>query len=89
MIDEIILLKIGIKLPPIIRKRGRPKGHECTVIGLPFKKSKTDCNKDGRIKPFINLHSSIKEKGMCIPYNGKIWRVLYLANEPFEHIGVF
>ncbi len=24
-----------------------------------------------------------------VPYNGKIWRVLYLANEPFERIGVF
>ncbi len=24
-----------------------------------------------------------------IPYNGKIWRVLYLANGPFERIGVF
>ncbi len=23
-------------------------------------------------------------RGSLVPYNGKIWRVLYLANEPFE-----
>ena len=35
-----------IKLPPKIRKRGRPKGTEKTIIGLPQKKKKEN-------KPFI------------------------------------
>ena len=26
---------VGIKIPPILQKRGRPKGHEVTVVGLP------------------------------------------------------
>ena len=30
----------GIKLPPRMRKRGRPKGAALTVIGLPKKKGK-------------------------------------------------
>ena len=25
-------------MPPVMRKRGRPKGHEVTVIGLPAKR---------------------------------------------------
>ncbi len=32
------MLIVGITMPPIMRKRGRPKGHEVTVIGLPAKK---------------------------------------------------
>ena len=27
-------------MPPVMRKRGRPKGHEVTVIGLPAKRSR-------------------------------------------------
>ena len=30
----------GIKVPPCIKKRGRPKAHELTTIGLPAKKAK-------------------------------------------------
>ena len=29
-----------IKIPPVIHKRGRPKGAELTVIGLPCKRQK-------------------------------------------------
>ncbi len=47
-------------MPPILRRRGRPKGHELTVIGLPMKKKK----KESKLLPFIKLHTSIKEKGM-------------------------
>ena len=45
-------------MPPILRKRGRPKGHELTVIGLPAKKKA----KSGKVQPFIKLHISLKKK---------------------------
>ena len=56
-----------INMPPILRKRGRPKGHEVTVIGLPAKKVKKgvsgDQSTDRRRKPLplIKLHTSLKE----------------------------
>ena len=47
----------GIKVPPRIKKRGRPKGHELTTIGLPAKKAKI-----GKLCAFTKLHTSDKEK---------------------------
>ena len=50
-------------MPPILHKRGRPKGHEVTVIGLPTKKAKKSVSgaqsTDRRRKPlpFIKLHT--------------------------------
>ena len=56
-------------MPPVMRKRGRPKGHEVTVIGLPAKrprgKQKHSDQKE-RVVPFIKLHSSVKERGSYI-----------------------
>ena len=49
-----------IVMPPTIKKHGRPKGHEVTVIGLPAKKTKTAT----KLQPFIKLHTTIKEKGL-------------------------
>ena len=57
-------------MPPILRKQGRPKDHEVTVIGLPAKKTKKSVScaqsTDRRRKPlpFIKLHTSLKEEGM-------------------------
>ena len=50
----------GLKVPPPIKKRGRPKGCNLTTIGLPAKKVKTGVTK----KPcsFAMLHTSDKEK---------------------------
>ena len=67
---------VDITMPPIIRKRGCPKGHEVTVIGLPAKKlnkggggggggsssSNSGASKE-KLVPFIKLHTSLKEKG--------------------------
>ena len=53
-------------MPSIMRKRGRPKGHEVTVIGLPAKRSKgkqTCSDQKERVVAFIKLHSSVKERG--------------------------
>ena len=47
----------SIKLPPKIRKRGRPKGAGLTVIGLPRKKKCTD----GPVK-FLRKSNSEREK---------------------------
>ena len=58
---------LGISMPPIMRKRGRPKGHEVTVIGLPAKKSKTkqaSTDHKEKVIPFIKLHTSVRERGM-------------------------
>lgn len=65
---KCITIIIGISIPPIIRKRGRPKGHEVTAIGLPKKKMKASdkAGKD-KLQPFIRLHTSVKEKGIRNP----------------------
>lgn len=52
---------LGIIMPPKIRKRGRPKGHELTTIGLPAKKSRKGGEKP-KLLPFVKLHTSVKEK---------------------------
>ena len=60
----MFILYTDITIPPVIKKRGRPKGHGLTVIGVPKKKQCTN-----KIQPFIKLHSSIKDKGklfLCI-----------------------
>ena len=61
-----MFLALGISVPPILKKRGRPKGHELTVIGLPAKKRKkaSDVHTKPKLQPFLRLHTSIKEKGM-------------------------
>ena len=56
----------GISMPPKIKRRGRPKGHQLTTIGLPAKKQKLE-----RTKPcsFQKLHTSFKEIGIvCVAY---------------------
>jgi len=47
-----------IKLPPKIRKRGRPKGLEKTVIGLPRKKK---CR--NKTLPFLKKLPVDRDKG--------------------------
>lgn len=48
-----------MKLPPKMKKKGRPRGAEKTVIGLPRKKKKTE-------KPitFLKKQPVDKERGM-------------------------
>ena len=48
----------NVKLPPKMKKRGRPKGAKTTVIGLPRKKKKT-----GKPTPFLKKLPNDKEKG--------------------------
>lgn len=62
-----VYIHVDVSMPPIIRKRGRPKGAEVTVIGLPCKKvcrgAAKQLAKKPRVVPFLKLHSSVKEKG--------------------------
>ena len=57
-------LPTGVKVGPIVKKRGRPKGHLLTTIGLPSKKVK---KANGRPISFAKMHTAKKEKGMCDP----------------------
>ena len=50
----------SIKLPPKIKKRGRPKGSELTVVGIPKKRLKLK----RKPIPFCKLETSIKDKIM-------------------------
>lgn len=58
-----------ITIPPIIKKRGRPKGQDLTVIGLPRKKSKSNTDDKPKLQPFIKLHTSVKERGEYLKLN--------------------
>ena len=58
---ELLIICLGlenVKLPPKIKKRGRPKGAEKAVIGLPRKKKKTD-----KSIPFLKKQPIDKERG--------------------------
>ena len=50
-------------MPPIMHKRGQPKGDEVTVIGLPAKRPRGKQKHSERVVPFIKLHSLVKERG--------------------------
>lgn len=51
------LLLTGIKIPPKMCKRGRPKGAEKTVIGLPKKR-----RHESKLLPFLDMSVCNKEK---------------------------
>ncbi len=53
----------GIKAPPVMKRKGRPKGHELTTIGLPSKKAKKLTT--GKPCTFSKSHCSRKEHGTC------------------------
>ena len=57
----IIYFSKGLKLPSVLKKRGRSKGHDCTTIGLPAKWSKST----KKPKSFSCKHCSVKERGTC------------------------
>lgn len=46
-------------MPPLVKKRGRPKGHGLTTIGLPAKRARKEYKKPCS---FSKLHVSEKEK---------------------------
>lgn len=52
------MLLLGMKAPPVVKRRGRPKGHMLTVCGLPAKKGVPK-----KLTTFSLMHSSQKEKG--------------------------
>ena len=58
-VESVQLSKI--LLPPKMRKRGRPKGADKTVIGLPKKKCRGNYP-----QPFLKMSPKDREKGTCI-----------------------
>ena len=55
-------------MPPIFKKRGRPKGRDVTVVGLPAKKKVKIDNDKKRLKPFSCQHITVKERGILLYY---------------------
>ncbi len=43
-----VVINVGICVPPVLRKRGRPKGHEMTAISIPEAKDRAE-GKDGTL----------------------------------------
>ena len=52
-----------------MKRRGRPRGHELTTIGLPAKKAKKDVDKEPC--SFSRLHVSAKEEGNSLLHADK------------------
>ncbi len=53
-----------IRAPPVMKRKGRPKGHELTTIGLPAKKAKKLTT--GKPCTFSKMHCSRKEQGTLV-----------------------
>lgn len=58
------VFRADIKLPPRIRRYGRPKGQETTVTGLPKKRG------TGRMLPFARVPTSWKERSKLHVWKG-------------------
>ena len=52
-------------MPPVVKRRGRPKGHTLTVCGLPSRKRR----KGAKSASFALKHYTEKEKSMIINKN--------------------
>ena len=61
--EYCVFASTGIKVAPVLKKRGRPRGHDLTTIGLPAKKAKKASTKPST---FSRLHTSKKEEGSVI-----------------------
>ena len=60
-------MHVGLTMPPVVKRRGCPKGHTLTVCGLPSKKNK----KKAKCTSFISKHYIEKEKSMML------WIIIY------------
>ena len=54
---------LGIKVAPIVKKRGRPRGYDLTTIGLPAKKTKRAAMSMTKPSTFSRLDVAKKEEG--------------------------
>ena len=50
-------------MPPLVKRRGRPKGHKLTVVGLPSRK-----NQSTKCTTFISKHCREKERSMTFHF---------------------
>jgi len=54
----------NVKLPPKMKKRGRPKGAQKTIIGLPRRKKKKSCPESDKPTAFLRKNPIEKERGI-------------------------
>ena len=67
-----------------MRKRGRPKEHEMTVVGLALKKKSAR----PKLVPFLKLHTSTKEKGKINTCTYIKHRFLLLSLLLYSHVAM-
>ena len=60
-LQKLFIIIAGIKVPPPVKRRGRPRGHGLTTIGLPAKRARKEGTK--KLCSFSKLHVSEKERG--------------------------
>ena len=58
-----MLNSVGLKVPPPVKKRGRPRGSDLTIIGLPAKRNRRDNLHSRKPVSFSQLHITDKKKG--------------------------
>lgn len=64
----------GLKAPPVMKRKGRPRGNELTSIGLPSKKAKKQAT--GKPCSFSKMHSSRKEQGKLYAHTWDVYIVI-------------
>ena len=69
----------GIRLPPPVKTRGRPKGHTLTAIGLPAKRAKKG-RTISKLCSFSKLHVTEKQKSENLHINYSVDQEIFIPH---------